>query len=252
VSADEQRDPPSTARHRSGPESNAPESFRSRRESRGDHSPADGDAGDDTRTRIIRREPTGPIPTPLSDDTKTSIIRRQPNEPILERAEEARTTVVPTAAADARTTFVPKAGADEPATGIIGRAGRIAPPAPRPRPGTAMAAAVFNIVNGWATAVIATDLITGWWKTDRLFCIGVGFLTAVCGASIIAGVFQLLLRRRIGVYLTLVGAVLSVLIFAGIFVTGARVSGVVRAMPALPAAAAVFVLLPPTRRWTQR
>jgi uncharacterized membrane protein YeaQ/YmgE (transglycosylase-associated protein family) len=253
VSADEQRDPPSTARHRSDPETNAAESFRSRRESRADHSPADGAAGDDTHTRIIRREPTGPIPTPLSDDTKTSIIRRQPSEPILERADAPRTTVVATAADDARTTFVPKAAAHEPATGIIGRAqGRIAAATPRPRPGTAMAAGVFNIVNGWATAVIATDLITGWWKTDRLFCIGVGFLTAVCGASIIAGVFQLLLRRRVGVYLTLVGAVLAVLIFAGIFVTGARVSGVVRAMPALPAAAALFALLPSTRRWTQR
>jgi hypothetical protein len=111
-------------------------------------------------------------------------------------------------------------------------------------------AATVNIVNGWATAVIATDLITGWWKTDRLFCVGVGFLTAVCGASIITGAFQLLLGRRAGIYLTLVGAVLAVLIFAGIFVTGAHVAGLVRALPVLPAAAALFALLPSTWRWT--
>jgi hypothetical protein len=43
-----------------------------------------------------------------------------------------------------------------------------------------------------------------------------------------------------------------VLIFAGIFVTGAHVAGVVRAMPVLPAAAAFFALLPATWRWTTR
>ena len=229
VTADEQGDQPSPS-----PAKHSAESFRSRRESAAPD-------GEDTRTRIIRREPTGPIPVPLSDDTKTSIIRRQPTGPIPQLSD------------DTQTTYVPKAAATEPPTAIIRQPPRrVAAAAPRPRAGTAMAAGAFNIINGWATAVIATDLITGWWKTDRLFCIGLAFLTAVCGASIIAGVFELLLRRRVGIYLTLVGAVLAVLIFAGIFVTGAHVSGVVRAMPVLPAAAALFALLPPTWRWTRR
>jgi uncharacterized membrane protein YeaQ/YmgE (transglycosylase-associated protein family) len=159
---------------------------------------------------------------PDDDEPKTSIIRRQPSGGFSEwRPPPPRSAVVEE---------------HEPTT----------------TGATAMAAATFNIVNGWATAVISTDLITGWWKTDRLFCVGVGFLTAVCGASIIIGAFQLLLRRRAGIYLTLVGATLAVLIFAGIFVTGARVAGLVHALPVLPAAAALFVVLPPTWRWTRR
>jgi hypothetical protein len=229
VSADEPREESSGKSFPSG------ESFRARRQPTG---PIPEHA-DDTRTSIIRRQPTGPIPE-HADDTRTSIIRRQPTGPIPKPAVE-----LPTA-------FVPEA-ADEPATSMVRQAPRrIAGPPQPPSPATAMASATLNIVNGWATAVIATDLITGWWRTDRLFCVGVGFLTAVCAAAIIAGVFQLLLRRRVGVYLTLVGAVLSVLIFAGIFVTGAHVAGVVRAMPVLPAAAAFFAMLPATWRWTRR
>jgi hypothetical protein len=156
------------------------------------------------------------------DETRTRIIRRQPGGPLrqVDGVEE---------------------DADEEETRVR-----------EPSGVSAVTAATFNIVNGWATAVIATDLITGWWKTDRLFCVGVGFLTAVCGASIITGAFQLLLGRRVGIYLTLVGAVLAVLIFAGIFVTGAHVAGLVRALPVLPAAAALFALLPATWRWTGR
>ena len=51
-------------------------------------------------------------------------------------------------------------------------------------------------VSGWATAVIATDLITGWWASDRLFCVAVGFLTLVSAAALISGLIALLLRRR--------------------------------------------------------
>ena len=40
---------------------------------------------------------------------------------------------------------------------------------------------------GWATGVIATDLITGWWGTDLLFCVAVGFLAAVSAAATIGG-----------------------------------------------------------------
>jgi hypothetical protein len=190
------------------------------------------------------------------DDARTSIIRREPSGPLRKPAEDPPTTLSP---ASGRSSHPRHSAAEEsePETRMIGQAPlRIAaaPVAEAGEPGgaTAMVAATLNVVNGWATAVIATDLITGWWKTDRLFCVGVGFLTAVCGATIITGAFQLLLRRRAGIYLTLVGAVLAVLIFAGIFVTGAHVAGLVRALPVLPAAAALFVLLPSTWRWTRR
>ena len=196
-----------------------------------------------------RRESSGPIRRP-DDDAQPSIIRRRPCGPHPKVADDPPTTLTPASGRHSR----PAEVADEPATSMTRPAPRRIAPAPAREPSgaTAIAAATFNIVNGWATAVIATDLITGWWKTDRLFCVGVGFLTAVCGASIITGAFQLLLRRHAGIYLTLVGAVLAVLIFAGIFVTGAHVAGLVRALPVLPAAAALFVLLPPTWRWTSR
>lgn len=120
-----------------------------------------------------------------------------------------------------------------------------------PSNATAVAAATVNIITGWATAVVATDLITGWWRTDRLFCVGVGFLTAVFAASAIGGVVGLLLRRRVGIFLTLVAAVLALLIFAGIFVAGAHMAGVVRAIPVLPVATVLLAVAPATWRWTQ-
>lgn len=181
---------------------------------------------DDTRTGIIRREPTGPIPEPLSDDTRTSIIRRQP------------TSLQPT-------------GLEESATGIIRPQpvwipGQLKPPSNK----TAVAASAVSIISGWATSVVATGLITGWWRTDRLFCVGVGFLTAVFGAATIAGVVGLLLRRRLGIFLSVVAAVLALLIFAGLFIAGAHMAGVVYAFPALPAATIVLALWPATWRWT--
>jgi hypothetical protein len=181
---------------------------------------------DDTRTGIIRRHPTGPIPEPLSDDTRTSIIRRRPISP-----EPANT--------------------DESATGII-RARPVWIPAQLKPPSnaTAVAASTVSIVSGWATSVVATALITGWWATDRLFCVGVGFLTAVFGASTITGVIGLLLRRRVGIFLTVVAAVLALLIFSGIFIAGAHMAGVVYAFPALPIAAIALAAAPATWRWT--
>ena len=123
---------------------------------------------------------------------------------------------------------------------------------PKPPSGTtAVAAATVSILSGWATAVVATDLITGWWQTDRLFCVGVGFLTAVFGASTIAGVVGLLQRRRVGIYLSVVAAVIGLLIFAGIFVTGAHAAGIVHAIPVLPAATIVLAVAPDTWRWTR-
>ncbi len=180
---------------------------------------------DPEKTGIIRRTPTGPIPQPLSDDTRTSIIRRAP------------------AGLD---------GTDEPPTGIIRQPPRRIAGSPQTPPSTtAVAASAVSIVSGWATAVVATDLMTAWWHSDRLFCLGLGFLAAVFAASTIAGVVGILLRRRVGVYLTLVAAVLALLIFVGIFVAGAQLAGVVRAIPVLPVATIALAVAPATWRWTK-
>ena len=183
---------------------------------------------DDSRTGIIQRHPSGPIPEPLSDDTRTSIIRRHP------------------------ISFEPEEH-DDSATGIIRRPApkRIPGPPQRPSATTAVLASAVSISSGWATSVVATGLITGWWRTDRLFCVGVGFLTAVFGATTIAGVVALMLHRRVGIFLTVVAAVLALLIFAGIFIAGAHMAGVVRAFPVLPVATIVLAVAPATWRWTK-
>ncbi len=107
----------------------------------------------------------------------------------------------------------------------------------------------MSILSGWATAVIATDLITGWWGTDPLFCVAVGFLAAISAAGTIAGVISLLLRRRIGQLLIVVGSVVAILIFASLFVAGAKLPTVVYAMPLLPLASIGLAMLPGTARW---
>lgn len=184
--------------------------------------PIEGNPPDDTRTGIIRRHPTGPIPEPLSDDTRTSIIGRQPSS------------------------------LDESATGFVrGVPVRIPGPPRSPSNTTAVAASAVSIISGWATSVVATGLITGWWHTDQLFCVGVGFLTAVFGATTITGVVGLLLRRRVGIFLSVVAAVLALLIFSGIFIAGAHMAGVVRAFPVLPVATIVLAVAPATWRWTK-
>ena len=114
--------------------------------------------------------------------------------------------------------------------------------------GVATATAV-SIVSGWATAVIATSLISGWWHTDQLFCVAIGFLSAVSAAATIGGLIALLLRRRIGRLLIVVGSVVAVMIFAGLFVAGAKLPPIVYAIPVLPIASIVLALLPATGRW---
>jgi len=121
--------------------------------------------------------------------------------------------------------------------------------ATRPNPHTAIATAIVSILSGWATAVIATDLITGWWRSDRLFCVAIGFLTAVSAAASITGLIGLLLRRRMSRLLIVVGAVVALLIFSSLFVAGAKLPPVVYAIPVLPLASILFALLPGTRRW---
>jgi hypothetical protein len=125
--------------------------------------------------------------------------------------------------------------------------GRSRSPAADPKP--AIVTAVVSIVSGWATAVIATDLIAGWWRTDPLFCVAVGFLAAISAAGTIGGVIALLLRRRMGRLLIVVGSVVAMLIFTSLFVAGAKLPAVVYAMPLLPLASIGLAMLPDTARW---
>ncbi|MGX9787903.1 hypothetical protein [Mycobacterium sp. MMS18-G62] len=178
----------------------------------------------------IRRQPDGPTtsaPQPAHSEPQTSIIRRHP------------TGEIPVA---------------DPQTNYIPRATPVAVGSSRPKPANpkaAIATAVVSIFAGWATAVIATDLITGWWKSDPLFCVAIGFLTAVSAAASISGLIALLLRRRMARLLIVVGAVVALLIFAGLFVAGAKLSPVVYAIPALPVVTILLALLPATGRWAR-
>ena len=79
----------------------------------------------------------------------------------------------------------------------------------------------------------------------------IGFLTAVSAAALISGLIALLLRRRMSRLLIVVGAIVALLIFAGLFVAGAKVSPVVYAIPVLPVASVLLALLPATRRWAR-
>jgi hypothetical protein len=122
---------------------------------------------------------------------------------------------------------------------------------PRPNPKAAIATAVMCILSGWATAVIATDLITGWWRSDPLFCVAVGFLSAVSAAALVAGLIGLLLRRRMSRLLIAVGAVVGLLVFSALFVAGAKLPPAVYAIPVLPVGSIVCALLPATGRWAR-
>jgi hypothetical protein len=167
-------------------------------------------------------------PQPTQSEPQTSIIRRHP------------TGEMPAVA--------------EPQTSYIPRARPVAVGTPRSaaaNPRVAIATAIASILTGWATAVIATDLITGWWGSDRLFCVAIGFLTAVSAAALIGGLIALLLRRRMSRLLIVVGSVVALLIFAGLFVAGAKLSPVVYAIPALPVASVLLAVLPATGRWAR-
>ncbi|MGV9800730.1 hypothetical protein ACWDTP_22040 [Mycobacterium sp. NPDC003449] len=197
----------------------------------------------DDRTRILRRHPTGAIPVPDDDaEPQTSIIRRHPTGAIPTGADaEPQTGLIEPAADDARTGYVPRA---RPV--IIPRS------ASNQSPRSAVVTAAVSILSGWATAVIATDLIAGWWRTDRLFCVAIGFLTAISAAATIGGLIALLLRHRMGRLLIVVGAVIGLLIFGSLFIAGAKLHPVVYAMPVLPVASILFALLPATGRWSAR
>lgn len=186
---------------------------------RDDHPSADA-PDPDAETRILRRAPRGAPAEPA-----TGIIRRHPTGELPVSTDEPPTSLVP------------------PVT--------VAPPLGRAHPWAAIATAVVAILSGWATAVIATDLITGWWGTDPLFCVAMGFLTAVSAAANITGLIMMLLRQRTGRLLVVVGAVVALLMFAGLFVAGADLPGVVYALPLLPVVTVGLAALPQTGRWAR-
>ncbi len=175
---------------------------------------------DAPQTGIIRRAPTGAIPTSV-DDSHTRIIRRGPTGQLPRQ----------TAGRPSRRRRTERAAASA---------------------ATSIATAAVSVVSGWATAVIATELIIGWWHTDRLLCVAVGFLAAVFAVTTVAGLISLLLRRGVGRWLIIAGAAVALLTFAGIFVAGAKVPLVVYAVPALPLASVVLALLGSTRRWCEQ
>ena len=124
-------------------------------------------------------------------------------------------------------------------------------PTDEPSGRTAVAACAVSIVSGWATSVVATDLIAGWWRTDRLFCVAVAFLALVFAVTTVSGVIMLLQRRPLGRYLITAGAVVAVLTYGGVFIAGARVAWIVYTLWLLPVASVVLTSLPQTKRWLQ-
>ena len=125
-------------------------------------------------------------------------------------------------------------------------------PGNEPTDRAAVAACAVAIVSGWATSVVATDLIAGWWRTDRLFCIAIAFLALVFAITTIAGVIMLLQRRPVGRYLITAGAVVAVLTYGGVFLAGARVAWIVYTLWLLPLASVVLAFLPEVKQRAQR
>jgi len=194
----------------------------------------------------IRRAPTGPIPRPppggpSPDDTRTGIIRRAPTGPLPPPGE-------------GQTTQIPRPSPEDAPTGLIRRATPLAVPARSAfvdisTGRTAIAASAVSIVSGWATAALAGDLISGWWRTDRLFCLAVGFLTLLFAVTTTSGVILLLLRRSVGRYLIAFGAIVALLTFGSGVIAGARIPLPAYLVPVLPVASLVLALHSSTRRW---
>lgn len=163
----------------------------------------------------IRRQPSASSSAP--SDSPTHIIRRAPI------AEDPATTLIPGA---------PKVD-------------RVDVPSGR----TAIGASAAAIVGGWGTAVVATDLITGWWAGDRVFSLAVAFLAVLFAVTTVPGVILLLMRRGVGRWLIVFGSAVALLTFGSVFLAGARVAGPAYAIPVLPLASLLLALHPATRRW---
>jgi hypothetical protein len=183
------------------------------------------------QTRIIRRAPTGPLPQ-IVDDARTTHIPRPPPPPQQLPPQQRPPPPLP-----------PRPGAPTRQPGLAGS------PVGTPSGATAVAASAVAIISGWATSVVATDLIAGWWGSDQLFCVAVAFLALVFALATVSGVILLLLRQPLGRYLIVAGAVVAILTYLGVFIAGARVAWVVHTLPILPIASTVLTLLPRTKEW---
>ena len=153
---------------------------------------------------------------------------------------------MPQIADDARTIHIPR---QPPPPRPVAPSPQPGPATGEPRGTTAVAASAVSIISGWATLVVATDLIAGWWRSDRLFCVAVAFLALVFALATISGVILLLLRQPLGRYLPVAGAVVAILTYLGVFIAGARVAWIVHTLPVLPITSTVLTLLPRTRDW---
>lgn len=114
---------------------------------------------------------------------------------------------------------------------------------------TAIGASAAAIVGGWATVVVATDLITGWWAGDRVFSLAVGFLALLFAVTTVPGVILLLLRRGVGRWVVVFGAAVALLTFGSVFIAGARLAWPVYVVPLLPLASLLLAAHPATGRW---
>lgn len=169
-------------------------------------------------------------------------IRRQPatssSLPLTQPADDARTHIIRRAPLGT-----------EPPTTLIAAASP-APPATRiPSAKAAIATSAVAILGGWATSVVATDLITGWWAGDRVFSLAVGFLALLFAATTVPGVI-LLLRHSVGRWLIVFGSAVALLTFGAVFLAGARVARPVYLIPVLPLTSLLLALHPATRRWS--
>jgi hypothetical protein len=165
---------------------------------------------------------------------------------------------MPVIADQPRTTYIPRATPDLestrrlPVTGRRDDPARTLGPSLEPSARTAVAASAVSIVSGWATSVVATDLIAGWWRSDKLFCLAVGFLAVVFAVTTVSGVILLLQRRPLGRRLVVAGAVVALLTQLGVFLTDARVAWIVYLLPLLPIAGAALALHPDTKRYLRQ
>jgi len=177
-------------------------------------------------------QPNNPGPA----NPESRIIRRAPTGSMPQAVDDFHTTRIPPPSGLPQQQFAPSL---KPARVPFGEPSRT----------TAVAAAAVSIISGWATSVVATELIAGWWHSDRLFCVAVAFLALVFSAATISGVILLLLRQPLSRYLIVAGAVVAILTYLGVFIAGARVAWVVHTLPLLPITSTVLTLMPRTRDW---
>jgi hypothetical protein len=72
-------------------------------------------------------------------------------------------------------------------------------------------------------------VVTGWWQSDRLFCLAVGL---------------------VGRWMVVFGAAVALLTFGSVFIAGARLAWPVYFVPLLPLTSLLLALNPAARRWS--